>query len=72
MHEEICHTFLLGGHKGIILNSVINYSPSCRFKPVRLSFIFETRMKIFLMKSESFLSLYCSYATDTLSPKKKS
>jgi len=31
---------------------------SCRFKPVRLSFIFGTQMKIFLMKSESFLSLH--------------
>jgi len=30
-------------------NSVINYSPSCHYKPVRLSFIFGTQMKIFLM-----------------------
>ncbi len=28
-------------------NSVINYSPSCRSKPVRPSFIFITQMKIF-------------------------
>ncbi len=38
-------------------NSDINYSPSCRTKPVRSSFIFETQMKIFEMKSESFLTL---------------
>uniref|UniRef100_A0A673MQ62 Epidermal growth factor receptor kinase substrate 8-like protein 2 n=1 Tax=Sinocyclocheilus rhinocerous TaxID=307959 RepID=A0A673MQ62_9TELE len=30
-------------------HSVINYSPSCRFKPVRPSFIFGTQMKIFLI-----------------------
>jgi len=34
--------------------SVINYSPLCRFKPVRPSFIFGTQIKIFLMKSEKF------------------
>ncbi len=39
-------------------NSVINYSPSCRSKPVRLSIIFGTQIKIFLMKSESFLTLH--------------
>jgi len=39
-------------------NSVIKYSPSCHSKPIRLSFIFETQMKIFLMKSESFLFLH--------------
>ncbi len=38
-------------------NSVINYSPSCLSKPVRPSFIFRTQIKIFLMKSESFLTL---------------
>ncbi len=32
-------------------NSVINYSPSCRSKPVRPSFIFRTQIKIFLMES---------------------
>uniref|UniRef100_A0A673KNV9 Target of myb1 like 2 membrane trafficking protein n=1 Tax=Sinocyclocheilus rhinocerous TaxID=307959 RepID=A0A673KNV9_9TELE len=40
-------------------NSVINYSPSCRSKPVRPSFIFRTHIKEFLMKSESFLTLHC-------------
>ncbi len=39
-------------------NSVINYSPSCCSKPVRPSFVFGTQIKIFLMKSESFLTLY--------------
>ncbi len=33
------------------------YSPSCRSKPVTLSFIFGTQIKIFLLKSESFLTL---------------
>jgi len=31
--------------------------------PVRLLFIFRTQMKIFLMKSESFLSLHWQLAT---------
>ncbi len=39
-------------------NSVINYSPSCCSKPVRPSFVFGTQIKIFLMKSESFLTLH--------------
>ncbi len=39
-------------------NSVINYSPSCRSKPVRPSFIFGTQMKIFLIQSENFLILH--------------
>ncbi len=39
-------------------NSVINYSPSCRSKPIRPSFIFRTHIKIFLMKFESFLTLH--------------
>ncbi len=39
-------------------NSVINYSPSCRSKPVRPTFIFRTHIKIFLMKSESSLTLH--------------
>ncbi len=39
-----------------ILNSVINYSPSCRSKPVRPSFIFRTQIKMFLMKFESSLT----------------
>ncbi len=34
------------------------YSPSCRSKPVRPSFIVRTQIKIFLMKSESFLTLH--------------
>ncbi len=36
--------------------SVINYSPSCRSKPIRPLFIFGTQIKIFLMKSKSFLT----------------
>jgi len=36
------------------------------FKPVRLIFIFRTQMKIFLIKSESFLSSIDSNATTTL------
>ncbi len=39
-------------------NSVINYSPSCCSKPARPLFIFRTHIKIFLMKSESFLALH--------------
>ncbi len=39
-------------------NSVINYSPSCRSKPVRPSFIFGTQIKIFLIKSKSSLTLH--------------
>jgi len=35
-------------------NSVIIYSPLCHFKPIRLLLIFETQMKIFLIKSERF------------------
>ncbi len=31
-------------------NSVINYSPSCLSKPIRPLFIFETQIKIFLMR----------------------
>ncbi len=51
-------------------NSVINYSPSCRSKPVRLSFIFRAQIKIFLMKSKSFL--IDSNATDTYKAQKGS
>ncbi len=39
-------------------NFVMNYSPSCCSKPVKHSFIFGTLIEIFLMKSESFLSLH--------------
>ncbi len=39
-------------------NSVINYSPSCRSKPIRPLFIFGTQIKIFLMKYESSLTLH--------------
>ncbi len=46
-----------GSLKGIVENSVINYSSSCRSKPERPSFIFGTQIKIFLMKSESSLIL---------------
>ncbi len=35
---------------------VINYSPSCRSKAVRPSFIFETQFKIFLIKSKKSYS----------------
>ncbi len=49
-------------NKGIVHpkneNSIINYSPSCRSKPIRHLFIFTTQIKIFLMKSESFLTLH--------------
>ncbi len=37
-----------------------NYSLSCRSKPVRPPFIFGAQIKIFLMKSESFLTLQTS------------
>ncbi len=46
--------------KGIVYtneHSVINYSPSCRSKPIKPSFIFRTQIKIVLMKSESSLTL---------------
>ncbi len=43
-------------HPKIVI--VINYSSSCRSKPARLSFIFRTQIKIFLMKSESSLILH--------------
>ncbi len=39
-------------------NSVTNYSPSCRSKPVRHSFIFGTQIKIFFIKSESLQTLH--------------
>ncbi len=39
-------------------NSVINNSPSSCSKPVRPSFIFRNQIQIFLMKSESFLTLH--------------
>ncbi len=50
--------------KGIVhqkIKIVINYSPSCRSKPVRPSFIFGTQIKIFLMKSESLHRQQRSY-----------
>ncbi len=37
---------------------VINYPLSCRSRAVRPSFIFRTQIKIFLMKSESYLTLH--------------
>ncbi len=37
-------------------NCVINYSPSCRSKPIRTLFIFRTQIKMFLIKSESYLT----------------
>ncbi len=36
----------------------IHFGPTCRSKPIRPLFIFRTQMKIFLMKSESFLTVY--------------
>ncbi len=56
--------------KGIVhpknINYVINYSPSCRFKHVssyfQPLFIFGAQIKIFLMKSESFLTSIYSNA----------
>ncbi len=53
-------------------NSVINYLPSCRSKPVRPSFIFWTQIKIFLKKSKSsqtteyHIRKQCMYVADTL------
>ncbi len=44
--------------KGIIQISVINYSPSCRFKHIRPSFILGTQIKIFWIESESSLTLH--------------
>ncbi len=46
--------------KGIVhlKKIVINYSPSYHSKLVRPLFIFRTQIKIFLMKSESFLTLH--------------
>ncbi len=38
-------------------NSVINCSPLCHSKPAGPLFIFGTQIKVFLMKSKSFLSL---------------
>ncbi len=39
-------------------HSVINYLASCHSKPMIILFIFRTQIKIFLMESESFLSLH--------------
>ncbi len=47
--------------KGLVhpkMKIVINYSPSCRSKPVRPSFIFGTQIKMFFMKSESYQTLH--------------
>ncbi len=47
--------------KGLVhpkMKMVINYSPSCRSNPLRSSFIFGTQIKMFLMKSESSLTLH--------------
>ncbi len=54
-------------------NYVINYSLSCRSKPVRPLVIFGTQIKIFVMKSESFLTLHIdSNTTDTFKAQKDS
>ncbi len=54
-------------------NSVINYSPSCRSKPIRPSFIFGTQIKSILMKSESFLTLHIDgNGTTTFKAQKRS
>jgi len=39
-------------------NSVIIYSPSCRFKPIRLPFYIQNTKEDISMKSERFLSLH--------------
>ncbi len=39
-------------------NDVINYSSSCRSKPMRPSFVIQTQIKIGLIKSESSLTLH--------------
>ncbi len=46
--------------KGIVHPKMktVSLIPSCRSKPVRPSFIFGTQIKIFLIKSESFLTLH--------------
>ncbi len=44
--------------KGIIHPKMKILSPSCRSKPTRPSIIFGIQIKIFLMKSESFLTLH--------------
>ncbi len=45
---------VLKGIKGLVhpkMKIVINYSPSCRSKPARPSFIFKKQIKIFLISS---------------------
>ncbi len=53
-------------------NSLINYSPSCCSKPIRPWLIFEMQMKIFLMKSESFLTYIYSKGTTKFKAQKGS
>jgi len=49
-------------HRKMKILSLITH-PHVVPNPVRLLFIFRTQMKIFLMKSESFLSLHWQLAT---------
>ncbi len=61
--ELICITYrLLHVFKGLVHPKMKNLSlitsPSCCSKPVRPSFIFRTQMKMFLKKSESYLTLH--------------
>ncbi len=54
-------------------NSVINYSPSCRSKPVRPSFFFKTQIKIFFRwNPRAFWPSIDSNATDTFKAQKRS
>ncbi len=54
------HFFLGGGGVKLDIGSIlkgIDYSPSYSSKPVRTLFLFGTQIKIFLMNSESSLTL---------------
>ncbi len=54
----------------VLVKPKIHHSPSCRSKPLRHLFIFETLMLIFL---EKFLPLHFTvYATSTFKPQKGS
>ncbi len=53
-------------------NFVINYSPSCRSKPVRPSFIFRTQVEIFFIKSDPFWPCIDSNVTTTFKAQKRS
>ncbi len=60
-HRSIKVLRVLEIHEGEYMMTelpVCNYSPSCRSKPVRPLFIFGTQIKMFLIKSESSLTLH--------------